>query len=179
MALAAVKRQPAPLPKTWTLAELQAMTMTELEQAYREAPCPADIQLTAGEPRGSVLAVKALDRGAARRVLRRVTDSSLFPWLGKNFSAESNQRGAGNNRINLLTLLQQNWYTFDTRFADSCIDGQSCILLDYNLPANPFFIRAIVDELREAGTGLLFGPAQVRLGKRHPYPLLYFAVSYR
>ena len=41
----------------------------------------------------------------------------------------------------------------------SAVDGAPCIALDYDLPDNPGFIRAIHDEVREVESGLYLGPA--------------------
>lgn len=161
-----------------TLDALQAMSMAELDQAYRAAPCPHRMSAIAGAPRGSVLAAMALDRGIPARMRSAIVSSSLFPWAGKTFDTVNERHGKGINRINLLGRAAPTWFPFETVFADSAIDGKPCIKLDYDLPQNPFFIRAIVDELREAAPGLLFGPAQIRIGQRAPLPVLYFALAY-
>lgn len=178
MTHAATRRRKVTPIRRLTLEALQAMSMAELDQAYRAAPCPHRMGVIAGVPRGSVLAVAALDRGAPARVRRAVTASSMFPWAGKNFETVNERHGKGINRINLLGRAAPTWFPFETVFADSAIDGKPCIKLDYDLPQNPFFIRAIVDELREAAPGLLFGPAQIRIGQRQPAPVLYFALAY-
>lgn len=178
MTHAAPRRKKVTPIRKLTLDELQSMSMGALEQAYRSAPCPDEMGVLAGAPRGSVLAVAALDQGTPARLRRAITASSLFPWAGKSFSAVNERHGKGINRINLLGLAAPTWFGFETVFADSCIDGKPCIKLDYDLPQNPFFIRAIVDELRMAAPGLLFGPAQIRIGQRQPVPVLYFALTY-
>lgn len=178
MAYATTRRKKVTPIRRLTLDELQSMSMAELEQAYRSAPCPHPLSAIAGAPRGSVLAVAALDHGAPARVRRAIVSSSLFPWAGKTFDTVNERHGKGINRINLLGRAALAWFAFDTVFADSCIDGKPCVKLDYDLPQHPFFLRAIVDELREAAPGLLFGPAQIRIGRRAPVPVLYFSLAY-
>jgi hypothetical protein len=52
------------------------------------------------------------------------------------------------------------------------------VQLDYDLSPNPFFIRAIKDEIREIGPGLWLGQAYAQIqGKAHL--VLYFALSNR
>ena len=69
-------------------------------------------------------------------------------------------------------------FPFDTSVGPSAIDGAPCIVLDYDKPNNPFFIRAIRDELREVAPGLFLGPAMVRLGASAKLAL-YFAICTR
>ena len=48
--------------------------------------------------------------------------------------------------------------------------------LDYDLPENPFFIRAIKDEIRELSPDLYLGQAWLRAGGKETL-VLYFALQ--
>jgi len=97
-----------------------------------------------------------------------------FPWEGKTFKSETSEIGSGINRVRLLG--KRRWFPFKTRFEASFLDGQPTFRLDYSGPANPPFIRSIVDEVREVAPRLYLGPAAL-LVKGRPRPILFFAVS--
>src|SRR5258707_15590629 len=97
-----------------------------------------------------------------------------FPWEGKTFKSETSEMGSGINRVRLLG--KRRWFPFKTRFEASFLDGLATFRLDYSGPANPPFIRSIVDEVREVAPRLYLGPAAL-LVKGKPRPILFFAVS--
>jgi hypothetical protein len=126
-----------------------------------------------GAPRGRMLTwVGPLGRGRAFRALRGFARSPLFPWRGKSFASRGDESGRGINRV----LLLGNAFPFETRFGTSVIDGRPCLILDYDQPENPWFIRQIHDELRQVGSGVYLGPA---MWKAQPAPrlVLYFAIA--
>jgi hypothetical protein len=126
-----------------------------------------------GAPRGRMLAsVGPLGRDAALRAVARLARSSLFPWGGKSFTSRDEAHGRGINRVRGVGDL----FPFETRFGPSALDGQPCMVLDYNQPENPWPIRQIHDELRELGKGVYLGPA---MWKARPSPrlVLFFAID--
>jgi hypothetical protein len=126
-----------------------------------------------GAPRGRMLTwVGPLGRDRAFQAVRRFAGSSVFPWGGKSFTSSSDSRGRGINRVRVLG----DAFPFETSIAPSVVDGRPCLVLDYDLPANPWFIRQIHDELREVGPGVYLGPA---MWKARPSPrlVLYFAIE--
>jgi hypothetical protein len=56
-------------------------------------------------------------------------------------------------------LGHQNLFPFATSFGPSSIDGRPTLILNYDLAANPSYIRMIHDEIREVAPGLFLGPA--------------------
>lgn len=56
-------------------------------------------------------------------------------------------------------LGRQNLFPFETLIGPSEIDGEPAIILDYDLPENPGYIRKIHDEVRAVEPGLYLGPA--------------------
>jgi hypothetical protein len=128
-----------------------------------------------GRPRGRMLAVRGLDRGFVARALRSFSGSRSFPWGGKSFSG-TGDAGAGVNRVHLGGRHQL--FPFLTRVAPSVIDGAPCVALDYDLPDNPSFIRAIHDEVRDVGAGLYLGPAMWK-SAAGPAFVLWFALDTR
>ena len=113
-------------------------------------------------------------RGPVAWWLRTFGASKAFPWEGKTFKGQSNDLGTGINRVKFFG--KRRWFPFKTRFEASFLDGKPSFRLDYSGPANPPFIRSIVDEVREVAPRLYLGPAAL-LVKGRPRPILFFAVS--
>lgn len=163
--------QARPLPHH-TMNDLARMGIAELEALYRAGRTPESLSVLDGTPPGRMLTlVGPPGRGLGLAALRRIAAAPLFPWRGKSFHSHSADEGGGINRAILLGDI----YPFETRFDTSAIDGEPCVLLDYDLPENPFFIRAIRDELREVSPGLFLGPAM--LDGREPKLVLYFGID--
>jgi len=157
-----------------TVEDLAAMTVDEATETYRRGTVPESLAVLDGKPRGRMLATVGLDSGFVGARLRAFARSRLFPWDGKSFTSESDAGGRGVNRVRLLGL--RSWFAFETRVAPSAIDGQPCILLDYEQPGNPWFIRKIHDELRQVGPNLFMGPAMWKT-KADPKLILHFAID--
>jgi hypothetical protein len=155
---------------------LSRLTSAELSALYRRARLPRSLPVLNGAPRGRMLAlVPPFDRGLAFAALRGFAGSRAFPWGGKSFAASAaDTTGHGINRAVLLGEV----FRFDTRVAPSAVDGAPCIVLDYDLPQNPWFIRQIHDELREVAEGLYLGPAMWK-SKSGPKLVLHFAIDTR
>lgn len=154
-----------------TLDELARLDADALDGLYRGGRM-FDLRALNGEPTGRMLAlVGPLGGPGPRRRIAAMAAAKRFPWYGKSFQAGSATEGEGINRVVLLGDM----YRFDTRIEPSAIDGEPCIFLDYDLPENPFFIRAIRDELRQVGPDLYLGPAM--LGQQDPKLVLWFAIA--
>ena len=158
------------------LAALRLMNFKQLEQLYRAGKRPAAISDLDGDATGAMLAWRSPARGPLAWLLRTFGTSSVFPWEGKSFKSQNQSVGAGINRINLLKKMR--WFPFKTRFDASFLDGRPSFILDYSGPANPPFIRSIVDEVREVAPGLYLGPAALLVSGK-PRPILFFAVSFQ
>lgn len=155
------------------LDDLATMSVGELTRLYREAKAPSSLEALAGTPESRMLTlVGPLGRNPARRLVASLARQPFFPWLGKRFETFDDTRGEGINRVIALG----DRYRFELRFDESALDGGRCVLLDYDLPENPWFIRRIRDELREVRPGLFLGPALVRT-RTEPKLALYFAVD--
>ena len=158
-----------------TLDRLSDMSVTELDELYRQGSLPASFKALDGTPEGRMLAVRGVEKTPLASPIRLLAGANFFPWEGKSFSAISDTQGSGINRIN-LAVSRQDWFPFNTVVAPSVIDGKDCIYLDYDLPENPWFIRKIRDELREISPGLFLGPAMWKT--RHGATLvLWFAID--
>jgi hypothetical protein len=156
-----------------TLDELAALDVAALEEVYRRGTVPASLRALDGSPVCRMLAVRGLDRGPVSSALRTFARASFFPWAGKSFQASSDDAGTGVNRVRLAGT--RRWFPFHTRIEPSSIDGEPCVLLDYDDPVNPRPIRMIRDELREVSPGLFLGPALLDTGKGDPRVIVYFA----
>jgi hypothetical protein len=157
------------------LDRLAAMTVTELDDVYREASAPSLADLE-GELRGRALAAVALDRGPVATALRALASSPQFPWAGKAFRAKGGEVGEGINRLRLLG--KRKLFPFGTSLGESALDGLPCVVFDYDRPPNPWPVRQLRDELRQAAPGVFLGPA---LWKARPRPrlLFYFGLERR
>jgi hypothetical protein len=157
--------RPAALPPA-TLDELAALTAAELLPLYQAASVPAEVS---GDLVGRMLSFHGLRRGWLWRALRAFAAWRGFPWRGKSFS-----RGEGINRV----FRAQRWFRFQTALGPSRADAGGAFQLDYDNPGNPFYIRAIKDEIRQVRPGLFLGQAYlVARGKTRL--VLYFGLAQR
>jgi hypothetical protein len=155
-----------------TLSRLDVRALGDL---YARGARPTSVDALEGNPRGRMLAVRALDRGVAAGALRSFAGAASFPWGGKTFSGRG-ASGRGVNRVHLFGRHQL--FPFHTRVASSAIDAAPCITLDYDLPDNPLVIRKIHDEVREVSPGLFLGPAMWKAADG-PSLVLWFALDTR
>jgi hypothetical protein len=147
------------------------MSLLELVALYRSGQLPSALSDLDVDSIGAMLAWRS---PALSSMLRGFGASTAFPWEGKTFKSETSDLGSGINRVKFFG--KRRWFPFKTRFEPSFLDGQPTFRLDYSGPANPPFIRSIVDEVREVAPRLYLGPAAL-LVKGRPRPILYFAVS--
>ncbi|HEX9104878.1 MAG TPA: hypothetical protein VF997_21860 [Polyangia bacterium] len=162
-----------------TLDTLARRSYDALEALYRAAPNPRSMHAVDGAPKGRMLAVRYLDGAPLAGLLRAFAASPAFVWDGKTFAARSDDEGAGINRIRLPGALgRQDLFPFHTRFDASAVDGAPALVLDYDLPQNPPWIRKIHDEIREVAPGLFLGPAMWKAASG-PTTLLWFALDTR
>lgn len=159
-----------------SLDDLAAMTVAQLDTLYRRSTVPTSMQALNGDPVGRMLSIRYLDRGPIAGALRRFAGSDSFPWGGKSFHARAKSKGEGINRVNLGG--RHKLFPFTTSIEASAIDGQPTIVLDYDKPENPGFIRSIHDELREVEPGLFLGPAMWKTDNG-PAFVLWFAIDTR
>lgn len=155
-----------------TLDDLLALDHAPLAELYERGTVPPMSALD-GDLRGRMLHVA---RPSWLRTLGGAwADRDSFPWRGKSFSHWSETTGEGMNRVVSNRVLL---FRFRTSVAPSRHDGAPCVNLDYDLPGNPFFIRAIEDELREIESGLFLGQAYLRVGLKKHF-VLWFGLTSR
>lgn len=154
-----------------SLDDLLACDVPTLERLYREAKAPAVDDL-----RGPLIGRMLPSPAANARVqdlMRALARLSFFPWKGKTFAPRDAQGGEGWNRV----FTERNlWFRFTTALGPSRAGAFDAVHLNYDHPENPFFIRAIQDEVREVGPGLWLGQAYVVVRGR-PWLALYFALE--
>lgn len=161
-----------------SLDSLAARSSRELDALYRAATVSTTMHAADGALIGRMLAVRGLP-GPIAGAVRRFAASPSFVWEGKTFQASSDTRGVGHNRVFVPRALgRQNLFPFDTLFGPSAIDGKPTLILDYDLDANPSYIRHIHDEIREVSPGLFLGPAMWK-GERDKSLVLWFALDSR
>lgn len=161
---------------TLTLDDLARRTSDELGALYRSGTAPSSMALLDGALEGRMLAVRRLDRGWVGRAVQRFAASDRFVWEGKSFQSTGEHVGAGINRIQLPGLLgRQQLFPFVTTFDASVLDGEPTVVLDYDLPDNPPYIRKVRDELRQVSPGVFLGPALWK-ARKGPALALWFAL---
>lgn len=166
-------------PSRRTLDDLMAYTYSELDAMYRAATAPASLRAADGVLIGRMLAWNRIDRGPLATALRRFALSPAFVWEGKTFTAADDGAGGGYNRVHLAGLLgHQHVFPFASRFGDSLLDGQRTIVIDYDRPDNPWWMRRIHDEIRELEPGLFLGLDLWRTEARS-IGLVWFALDAR
>jgi hypothetical protein len=162
-----------------TLDALAVRSYAALEELYRAAARPRSMRAVDGAPKGRMLAVRHLEGPPVGALLRNFAASSAFVWDGKTFTARSDERGVGINRIRLPGVLgRQDLFPFETSFGPSALDGGPTLILDYDLARNPGWIRKVHDEIREVAPGLFLGPAMWKAAAG-PTTLLWFALDTR
>jgi hypothetical protein len=150
------------------LVELDDPTLQALYAAASVPPLP-DLS---GDLRGRMLAWRGLG-GTPAALLRALARSDRFPWRGKSFRHHSAERGDGDNRVFVDRF---HLFRFTTSIGPSWAGAFDAVHLDYDHPGNPFFIRAIHDELRQLRPGLYLGQAWlVRPGT--PRLVLHFGLE--
>ncbi len=155
-----------------TLDALLDLDSVELGGLYRGASVPvlADVH---GDLRGRMLAIPALEKNPVGELPRFLARQSWFPWRGKSFMPRTDAAGEGMNRV---VSDRFRLFRFETFVGKSRAGDFDAVQLDYDLPENPFFIRAIKDEIRELSPGLWLGQAWLRVsGAEHLG--LYFGLT--
>lgn len=158
-----------------TLDKLKRMSFAELDRLYRQLTPPDTLDALNGRRKGSLLAVAGLHRTPLGKLVNLFSRTPFFPWTGNSFSARSLIKGSGINRIN-LTITNQEWFAFQTSFKSSLIDHRPCIHLNYELKGNPWFVRQLVNELREVETDLYLGAGMMKT-RGGKIKILYFAIG--
>lgn len=162
-----------------TLDQLHSYTFDELEALYRAASAPTTLRALDGALIGRMLAWRGVGRGVLAGWLRRRALSPRFVWSGKTFAAADDASGSGVNRIVVERLLgRQNMFPFASRIDRSLFDDRPTVVIDYDRPANPWFMRRIHDEIRQLAPGLFLG---LDMWKANPRSigLVWFALDAR
>jgi hypothetical protein len=159
----------APIPAS--VDELLKLDPDALAQLYREASVP-QIASVHGDLKGRMLAWHGLG-GAAATLIRLVGSWDRFPWRGKSFQPIGADNGEGVNRIFSERL---KLFKFTTFVGQSRAGAFDAVQLDYDHPGNPFFIRAIKDEIRQLKPGLFLGQAYLHLTSKD-HLILYFGLQ--
>ena len=139
------------------LDALLAMDDARLTELYTAAEVPT-IEELSGDLRGRMLIGPWAPPGVAN-AMRALSRAPWFPWRGKSFSAKAPDRGEGINRV---VSDRTRLFRFETTVGKSRAGDFDAVQLDYDRPQNPFFIRAIKDEVRRVRPGLFLGQAWIQ-----------------
>lgn len=139
-----------------TLESLVGAHPDALRRLFDEG-CPADPAELGDVTRGLLLSIAAAeDVFLAMRPIVRVIASGPMPWKGKTFDH------GGNSGQNLI--LGKPRLRFRAEVAPSVLDGKPALRLLYSDAAfaNPWLVRAMIDELRGVAPGMALGPVLFR-----------------
>jgi hypothetical protein len=153
------------------LDDLLALEPAALERLYQGAAVPA-LDALRGDLRGRMLAPTVVSPGWSA-LARTWAGTDAFPWRGKSFAPLDRASGRGINRV---VSDRVRVFPFETFIGRSRAGDFDALQLNYDLPENPFFIRAIKDELREISAGVYLGQAYWATRKRD-HLVLYFALT--
>jgi hypothetical protein len=145
-------------------------TPDRLAALFAGAPAPESLSLLEGDP-----VCRGIVRGG--RPVRRWAGSSACSWIGKSFQPAGENELLGHNRLRLLGGTRA--LAFVATIAPSLHDGRPALILRYDDPRvpSPRWTHTIHDELREIDTGLLAGPAALRLPRKRLMTLCWFAID--
>jgi len=107
--------------------------------------------------------------------ITRITAGGISPsWQGKEFSATSK---AGmdlfEDRGNTIRR-----YTFAVSEGAGLFDTQKTILrMDYGVNTNPLWLRPVLQEIVQTGSGVYLGKIHVRLLPFYPFSISYFKLT--
>jgi hypothetical protein len=154
--------------------DLCSLSLDTLMALFRASPAPESVRRLDGHPAGVGVAPIILSGGRIERWLRRYAQSERFIWHGKSFASLSDDDGCGwgYNRLAVGPVLDA--FPFRTFLGPSRIDGRPSLILDFDVPRNPWWERRTWDELREVGPGVFGGTTGLRLFNRYR-PLAWFA----
>ena len=161
---------------TGGLDEHATRNFSELQGLFMKAPIPESVLVLNGSPKGRLLSLRYFDNGLPHSMVAALARLGVFPWDGKDFRATTEYAGQGVNRIKLI-LPSFKLFSFFTRIGPSAIDGRPCILLDYDQPGNPWFVRRVRDELREVAPGLFLGSTMVKVRSGEVEMVLWFGID--
>jgi hypothetical protein len=170
-----VQAKPAPRARQpfRSLDDLLYLGPDDLAHLYRAAETPRVSDLD-GDLRGRMLAVPLTGRSLATFV-RALGAWDRFPWRGKSFLSTDAAHGEGINRIGTDRFRR---FPFSTSIGPSRAGDFDAVQLDYDRRENPFFIRAIKDEVRAIEPGLFLGTAWI-VGRGKPRLGCYFGLTTR
>ncbi|TMC12562.1 MAG: hypothetical protein E6J29_08320 [Chloroflexi bacterium] len=145
-----------------TLDDLAELGPDELLALYHNAKTPR-VEDLRGKLKGRMLASPLAKHGAVADFLKHFAADGPMPWQGKTFRPLSKDRGEGINRV---FGNRANWYRFETFVGPSRAGDFDALQLDYDQHGNPFFVRAVKDEVREVAPGLWLGLAYLHTKKK-------------
>ncbi len=96
-------------------------------------------------------------------------------WLGKKFDAVNH---SGINIFDDRKGGQAERYSFVTAYGSGLRDKNLAVLkIDYNIQSNPFWLRAILDEIVQVGPNEYLGKVHVRIIPGLPFTFGYFKLA--
>jgi len=154
--------------------DLRERSTVELMDLFRKGGAPSSLATLEGDPCGVGVGLNVWAGGWFDRWLRKRSALPRFAWHGKSFRMKSETEGWGFNRVGRGPLVTV--FPFKTSLGQSVVDGGPCVIIDYNVPRNPWWERLTYDELREVAPGVFLGITTLRLFGRRPV-VLWFAVD--
>lgn len=143
-------------------AELEALFQLAATPSVRELSGPADGRVLAGR-------VPLL---LTRRDGLYLLNLSWLPWKGKVFEPGGDEQGWGYNRIGVGPL-ETRLFRFATAIESPLLGETDVFSLNYDIPGNPWPIRAVRDDLKRLREGLYLGASYVRWQGQQVFGLFF------
>lgn len=149
--------QSARSTRTYAVDGLLKLDSDALLKLYRGARTPRLREIS-----GDMIGKLVIGCGIAPPIDRWLSDllRETNGWNGKTFRQQDDRRGDGFNRMFEET---RHMFPFNTYIGRSRAGDFDALQLDYDVPENPFHIRAVKNEIRELSPGLYLGQAYVRV----------------
>lgn len=143
------------------LEALKLMSKEQLENAHQQGLCPE---------------ISRLNGIAKGVILDPLWFEALHLWRGKVFHTAPNSHPSGFNRLGIGSF-EYLRYRFNATVSQSAFSERDVILLDHDLPGNPYWVRIFHDELVEMREGLYLASSHLKIGKKLRY-ISYFAFDF-
>lgn len=145
---------------SYSFDHLKQLSRAELKRIHQQGICPDPFDLN-GTAKGIVLDPAWFER--------------LHLWRGKVFHASEGVVG-GFNRIGVGTF-EYLRYRFYVTAEKSAFDNREVILINHDVPENPYWVRIFHDELVEIAPKLYLASSHLKVGKKLRY-ISYFAFDF-
>ena len=155
-----------------SVKDLLRMDAAQIAALYARAATPS-LQELDGDYDGTLLRAQILP--LRRTIGLAAVNRPWLPWKGKVFFRTPGARGKGGNRWATWRSARTIW-PFETAVVPSRFGGGPALLVDYDVPGNPLWLRrGVFDELKKLDDGLYLGMGGIGPGGAGPRRAIAFS----